>query len=451
MSPAKSDRLEHPTVVEKLLNINNSRRSAHANVAVLSLGQKYLQQNGTRDRMIKRTTIVEQFSTFIRWEDNRFRSWHSEPRLQRSIANAVEQNATLTAFQWVVFCHSRLDTNDHDQNLQTRQSRDHLYAYLQEPCYQAAYDIWNTYRNYSTEYAIADYFQFGILRFDKLLSGFNPQLNASLDAYANSFLKWRITDTLRERHKGWGYTNWSLLLYRSKLCVKNALIRYGIAGALLESYLLTWECYVEIYKPAKQVRDGSIQEPTPQHWQTITSAYNAMTSSQKEAADIKTWILDCGKAVSSYISLNSVSCDGLNRKETQDLESRMVDESQIEAIDFESVVDYQQIHQKICVWLQAEIEALDTHKTRLNPNLKEILELYYKQGLKQAVIGQKLGIDQTTVARNLQKIKKILTDRFIQWSEENLNIALKSNDIELMSKVFEEWIRYYYQNTVREI
>jgi RNA polymerase sigma factor (sigma-70 family) len=229
------------------------------------------------------------------------------------------------------------------------------------------------------------------------------------------------------------------------------LIRYGIAGALLESYLLTWECYVEIYKPAKQVRDGSIQEPTPQHWQTITSAYNTITSPHQEAADIKKWILECGKAVSSYISLNSVSCDGLNRKETQDLESRMVDESQIEAIDFESVVDYQQIHQKICVWLQAEIEALDTHKTRLNPNIKEILELYYKQSLKQAAIGQKLGINQTTVARNLQKIKEILTDRFIQWSAENLNITLKSNDIELMSKVFEEWIRHYYQNTVREI
>lgn len=401
--------------------------------------------------MIKRTTIVEQFSTFIRWEENRFRSWHSEPRLQRSISNAVEQNTILTAFQWVVFCHSRLDTNDLDRNLQTRQSRDHLYAYLQEPCYHAAYDIWNTYRNYSTEYAIADYFQCGILRFDKLLSGFNPQLNSNLEAYANSFLKWRITDTLRELHKGWGYTSWSLLLYRGKRCVKNALIRYGIAGELLESYLLAWECYVEIYKSVKQVRDGSIQEPTPQSWQSITSAYNAMTGAQKEATDIKKWIVDCGKAVSSYISLNSVSADAMNRPEIDNLESRLGDESQIEELEFGSIVDYQQIHQKICRWLQAEIEQLDIQKTRLNPNIKEILALYYKQGITQTAIGQQLGINQGTVARNLQKIKEILTDKFIQWSAENLNISLKSNDIQVMSKVFEEWIRLYYQNTAREI
>jgi RNA polymerase sigma factor (sigma-70 family) len=401
--------------------------------------------------MIKRFTIVEQFSTFILWEDNRFGHWRSDPRLQRSISNGLEQNSTLTSSQWAVFWHSRLDTIDQNRNLQTRQSREHLYAYLQEPCYQAAFDIWNTYRNYSKEYAIADYFQCGVLRFDKLLSGFNPQLNSNLEAYAFSFLKWRITDTLRELHKGWGYTSWSLLLYRSKLCVRNALIRYGISGELLKAYLLAWECYVEIYKPARQVRDGSIQEPTPQSWNSITSAYNAMTSPQKEAADIKKWILDCGKAVSSYISLNSVSSDAMNRQETDDLESRLGDEGQIEELEFRSVVDYQQIHQKICIWLKAEIEQLDTHKTRLNPNVKEILDLYYSRGIKQVAIGQQLGINQATVARNLQKTKEILTDKFIQWSAENLSIVLKSNDIEVMSKVFEEWIRLYYHNIVREI
>jgi RNA polymerase sigma factor (sigma-70 family) len=401
--------------------------------------------------MIKRLTIVEQFSTFILWEDNRFGHWRSDPRLQRSISDGLKQNSNLTSPQWAVFWCSRLDSIDQNGSLQTRQGREHLYAYLQEPCYQAAFDIWNTYRNYSTEYAIADYFQCGVLRFDKLLSSFNPQLNSNLEGYAISFLKWRITDTLRELHKGWGYTIWSLLLYRSKLCVKNALIRYGISGELLKSYLLAWECYVEIYKPAKQVRDGSIQEPTTQYWQSITSAYNAMTSPQREFADIKKWILDCGKAVSSYISLNSVSSNAMNLQLTDDLESRLVDENQIEELNFREVVDYQQIHQKICRWLKAEIEQLDTSETRLNPNIKEILELYYSQELKQVAIGQQLGINQATVARNLQKIKEILTEKFIRWSAENLNILLKSNDVEVMNKVFEEWLRFYYQNTAREI
>jgi RNA polymerase sigma factor (sigma-70 family) len=401
--------------------------------------------------MIKRSTIVEQFSTFILWEDNRFRHWHSDPRLQRSISNVLAQNAALTSSQWAAFWHHQLDSIDPNRSLQTRQSREHLYAYLQEPCYQAAFDIWNTYRNYATEYAIADYFQCGVLRFDKLLSAFNPKLNSNLEGYAHSFLKWRINDTLRELHKGWGYTSWSLLLYRSKRCVKNALIRYGISGGLLESYLLAWECYVEIYKPARQVRDGSIQEPTAQSWNSITSAYNAMASLQKEVSDIKKWISDCGKAVSSYISLNSVSSNAMNRQQTNELESRLVDENQIEELDFSEVVDYQQIHQKICIWLKAEIEQLDPQKTRLSPKIKEILELYYKQGIKQVAIGEQLGINQATISRNLQKIKEILTDKFIQWSAENLNIALKSNDIEVMSKVFEEWIRLYYQNTAREI
>jgi RNA polymerase sigma factor (sigma-70 family) len=401
--------------------------------------------------MIKRFTIVEQFSTFILWEDNRFGHWRSDPRLQRSISNGLEQNSTLISSQWAVFWHNQLDTIDQNRSVQTRQSREHLYAYLQEPCYQAAFDIWNTYRNYSKEYAIADYFQCGVLRFDKLLSGFNSQLSSDLGTYAISFLKWRIADTLRELHKGWGHTSWSLLLYRSKLCVKNALIRYGISGELLEAYLLAWECYVEIYKPARKVRDGSVQKPTTPYWQAIASAYNAIAGIRKEVADIEKWISDCGKAVSSYISLNSISSDAMNRHEADHLESRLSDESQVEELDFSSVVDYQQIHQKICRWLKAEIEQLDTSETRLNRNIKEILELYYSQELKQVAIGQQLGINQATVARNLQKIKEILTEKFIRWSAENLNILLKSNDVEVMNKVFEEWLRFYYQNTAREI
>lgn len=401
--------------------------------------------------MIKRFTLVEQFSTFILWEDSCFGHWRSDPRLQRNISQYLEQDSTLTSPQWAIFLHSRLDKMDQNRGLQARQSREHLYAYLQEPCYQAAFGIWSTYQNYSKEYAIADYFQCGVLRFDKLLSSFNAQLSPNLGSYAVHFLKWRITDTLRELHKGWGHTSWSLLLYRSKLCVKNALIRYGILGELLEDYLLAWECYVEIYKPVKRVRDGSVQEPSIQDWQTITAAYRSMAATRKEINEIKKWISDCGKAVSNYISLNPISTNIIGTHETEDLESRLSNDSQAEELDVACIVDYQQTHQQICIWLNEEIEQLSNGKARLNPNFREILELYYRQGIKQTAIGKQLGINQATVARNLQKIKEILTEKFIQWSAENLSIALKSSDVEGMSQVFEEWIQYYYQNMAREI
>jgi RNA polymerase sigma factor (sigma-70 family) len=396
--------------------------------------------------MIRRQPLIEQFSTFILWnENNCFSSWRSDPRLKRNMSNQLEQHPTLTAHQWITFWQKKWqDSTDRDLTVPA-----HLYAYLQEPCHQAALNIWQTHQNHSKEYTIPDYFHFGVLKFDKLISDFNPRLNPDLGKHAFHLLKWRITDTLRERHKIWGYTAWGLLLYRSKTCVKNALIRYGISGDLLENCLLAWECYVETYKTTKNKRDGSLQKPTDNDWLKIAVAYNSVSGVQKDIPDLIEWLAYCGKAVTRYISLPSTSGSTPLGDGKNDLESSLKDESQLELLESDGPksVDYQQLHQKICFWLEAELERLDIVKARLNPNAKQMLELYYRQGIKQTDIAQQLGVNQATVARNLHKIKELLTNQFLKWAPDNLNISLKSNDIEVTSKALETWMQYYYDQT----
>lgn len=401
--------------------------------------------------MIRRQTLIEQFSTFILWtENNHFSTWRSDPRLQRNMSKQLEQHPTFTTHQWTAFWQTKWqDSTNRNLTVPAQLSKAHLYAYLQEPCHQAARNIWQTHQNYSKEYTIPDYFHFGVLKFDKLILDFNPQLNPDLEKHAFHLLKWRITDTLRERHKTWGYTTWGLLLHRSKTCVKKALIRHGISGDLLANCLLAWECYVETYKITKNKRDGSIQQPTDDDWLKIVVAYNSVSDLQKDIVELKTWISYCCKAVSIYISLPSTSGSTPIEDGNKDLESSLKDESQLELLELDShlSVDYQQLHQKICFWLEAELERLDIVKARLNPNAQQMLELYYRQGIKQTDIAQQLGINQATVARNLHKIKELLTNQFLKWTLDNLDISLKSNDIELTSKALETWMQYYYDQT----
>ena len=79
--------------------------------------------------MQKRILTIDQFSTFIHWENNRFRRWHSDPKLKDSMEKKLEQNASLSSTQyWVIFWHQRF-LEEENKEL----AREHLYAYLQEP------------------------------------------------------------------------------------------------------------------------------------------------------------------------------------------------------------------------------------------------------------------------------------------------------------------------------
>lgn len=52
-------------------------------------------------------------------------------------------------------------------------------------------------------------------------------------------------------------------------------------------------------------------------------------------------------------------------------------------------------------------------RTQLPDSLREVTELYYLQGLSQAEIARRLGIDRSTVQRRLQRAMQILR-RFAQ-------------------------------------
>jgi hypothetical protein len=105
--------------------------------------------------MNPRTEIVEMFSTFVKFNvDGRFLKWISTVRLRRSMEKYTSANNSpeFWAMYWHQLWLERSPTL----------AREHIYAYLQEPCYQAAEKFWYKYKGKFPDYRIEDYFQMAI-------------------------------------------------------------------------------------------------------------------------------------------------------------------------------------------------------------------------------------------------------------------------------------------------
>lgn len=382
--------------------------------------------------MDKRESLIEQFSTFVVWSEERFQRWQTDPRLSRHMEKSLQRVNSGESQYWVAYWHQQWQ--QHNQAI----SRDHLYAYLQEPCYRIAAQLWSTYQH-RNDRPLFDLFSQGVLCFQKLLTSFNPILNPNLGAYASFFLKWRILDELRRQDKSYGHTLWSLLLHTSETRVRKALIAMGIQDSLLECHLQAWDCYVELYKPAKIKREGKTQAPSPEIWSDIVSTYNLLMPHPQELETIQQWVKTSGQAVFRYMAPAEVSINQpLSTEGQQELIDVIAAPDDPERAD--SLHDYGAIHTKILAWLREEWQGLDLKTYRLNVHTKTIVQLYYGEGQEQKDISQQLGINQSTVSRTLNKVKNIVTDRFLEWSRDHLHISLQVNDVETINAAVSQWL-----------
>lgn len=386
--------------------------------------------------MDKRESLVDQFSTFIVWREDRFSQWQVNPRLRHHMQQHCQQNDSVSSQYWVAYWHQQWQRHTFPFS---SISREHLYSYLQDPCYRVAAQLWANYRNRKDQ-PLTDLFSQGVLCFEKLLENFNPVLNPNLAAYASFFLKWRILDELRRQDKSYGHTLWSLLIHSSEARVRKALIAMGLTDTVLACHLQAWECYVELYKPVKIKREGKIQAPPAEIWSQIAAVYTAVMSEDPGVDRIKQWVETCGQAVFRYIAPSEVS---LNQPLSADGQQELLDvipvpETDVSAAD--SSDDYKTIHNQILTWLRAEWQTLEVKKYRLNANVRTIVQLYYGEGREQTEISRQLEINQSTVSRTLNKVKAILAERFLEWSANHLHISPLTDDIEIVNEAVSQWL-----------
>ncbi|MDP5338460.1 MAG: sigma-70 family RNA polymerase sigma factor [Nodularia sp. (in: cyanobacteria)] len=386
--------------------------------------------------MQPRQNIIEIFSTFVQFDGDRFSHWAMESRLRRSIQSCLQETPKDTKSDfWVLYWYKYL------QIPETKiLAQQHLTAYLQEPCYWVSQ---KTAVNFiSNQYKLSDCFQIAIAQVDRVLQSFNPEQGSNLRNYASIVFASAIRETLRQVHEVDICTDWGLLRKTSQKRLDESLQNAGLSSETINAYILAWQCFKTLYVPTKAANSRQLSRPDEQIWQAIATAYNSQTSQQVNPQTLEKWLLSAAKAVRKYLY---PSPDSLNISKGGDNSGELLDS--IPGTEQESLINniICQEEAQTRASVQMEInQVLADAIAQLEPQVQQILHLYYSQQLNQDAIAQQLEIKQYTVSRRLTKVKEILLRSLANWSQDILHISVNTDLLKSMSVVIEEWLHNYY-------
>ncbi|MEH2320957.1 sigma-70 family RNA polymerase sigma factor [Nostoc sp.] len=400
--------------------------------------------------MRSRQGITELFTTFLQLDADRIIGWAVDAKLRRNLLNCqghLEHRETSEKF-WVFYWYKLWQTQPESL------AKGHLSAYLQEICYWAAHKIMKNIS--SVQYTVSDCFQMAIIRVDKVLKGFKPQMNFSLKNYASAIFSSELKEMLRQQQEIDISTNWRLLRRLSQKRLVESLQNVGFSPEIIQRYVLAWKCYQALYAPQQPTGTRKLSKPDEATWEAIAQCYNSERHSQLSqpgpecsAETIGKWLVACAKAARDYFypnftSLNAPKGDG-DSGEFQDILPQLRQESLLtEIIAQEELLDRKSQQSQISDVIIAALNELDEES-------KKIIQMYYSQGLTQQQIAQQTQIKQYTVSRRLTKSKDSLLLKLATWSKESLHISLNSHLLNYINTILEEWLKAYYSTSSSQI
>lgn len=390
--------------------------------------------------MRPRQELTEIFSTFIEFEADRFSKWLMNLRLYRNVQNCIQQFPKASISEELLARYWYQSWEDLINSL----PKLHLLAYLQEPCYWAAQQIYQKYPNF--QYSRPDYFQFAIAELNSVLRGFDPSRRSSLSIYAKIAFSSRLQDILRRRRETDGVTTWTLLRCRiGKKGLIEALQYGGLSNSEIDQYWLAWVCFKTVYTPT-QPNVKRLPEPDRSVWETVAKLYNAERHKQLNAPGspvspetIEQWMRKVAAYVRSFLhppidSLSAPLADG----QEIDLPDPKTDSGLSLVILEEELQNRRQQQQQMTNLLNTTLQQLD-------PKTQSVLRLYYQQNQTQQQIAAQLEMSQPTVVRRLRKARDELLGALVKWSRDELNIFPTLNLIEERGTALEEWLQFSWE------
>ncbi len=386
--------------------------------------------------MQPRQNIIEIFSTFVQFDGDRFSHWAIESSLHRSIKSCLCHTPKETSeIFWALYWYKLWQVSE--TKLLAKQ---HLIAYLQEPCYWTSQKTAATF--VSTQYKLSDCFQIAIAQVDRVLKGFNPEQGSTLKNYAGIIFGSAIRETLRQRHGVDICTDWGLLRKISQKRLQESLENAGLSSETITTYVLAWNCFKTLYVPTKASNSRQLSRPDRQTWEAIAQAYNSQSSQQVNTQIVEKWLLSIAKAARQYLYPTP---DSLNVSKGGDDSWELLDN--IPGKEQQSLIHelVTQEEEQTRTSQQADINKLLVKAiAQLELQVQQILQLYYAQQLNQDTIAKQLDMKQYTVSRRLTKARETLLRSLASWSQETLHIAVTSDLLTSMSNVMEEWLHNYY-------
>ncbi|MBI4781810.1 MAG: sigma-70 family RNA polymerase sigma factor [Oscillatoriophycideae cyanobacterium NC_groundwater_1537_Pr4_S-0.65um_50_18] len=396
--------------------------------------------------MRPRQSLVEQFSTFLQFDGDRFRNWATDGRLRRSMEQRLEkaQRQEPENF-WALYWH-KLWRAEPDRLGQLAQA--HLTAYVQEPCYWVAQKTANSFA--SSQFTLADCFQMAIAQADRVLRGFDAQQGFNFKSYASATLNSLIRENLRQRQAVDICTDWALLRKISQKRLTEALRSAGASESAIATSILAWTGFKLIYVPQQTTGTRKLSKPERDTWEAIARYYNSANSeagsdnaeqSQRTATPetVEKWLATCAKAARAYLYPNVIS---INRPKPGQESGEFLDDlsetSKTESLLTELIAAEEAETRK--AWRSQLGEVLESAIRQLEPTLQELVALYYAGDLTQQQIADRLQMKQYTISRRLTKVRESLLKALAIWGEETLHIVPTSDLLKATSAALEEWL-----------
>ncbi len=395
--------------------------------------------------MSPRQSLIDLFSTFLRFEDDRSSGWLTDPRLRRSMLRAQDRSGEQSADFWTQYWHQQCCVQS------DRVAAAHLSAYLQESCYWAASKTLP--RGNGGQFLISDCFQIAIAEVPRILKKWDT--DHSLKAYATVAFSNFIRERLRKQQEINLCSDWGLLLRLSRKQLRESLENAGMSVETIASYLLAFSVFETSYAiPTPGTR--KIVAPDRATWEAITQHYNRERQRQSPQAPegsvqtLEAWLRQCITAARQYLypALTSLNAPkpGQDSGEWQDDLPDAGGESLLTELIAAEDVAARQVQ-------RAQMQAvLTTAIAQLKPEAHQILHLYYQQGLTQQQIAEQLHLPQYTVSRKLARARESLLVALISWRETLTHWPEtglhNSSNVTMMKSIgtlLEAWLQSYYQ------
>lgn len=298
---------------------------------------------------------------------------------------------------------------------------EHLAAYFESSCYQAAKNVQSQSRDRDWEeyLCIARIKIYDLDNFGKILEKYDFRQGANLDTYVQNILE----KTIKTEVSVGKYSRWRLLAQKSDKELKEALQKHGYGQAQLAQYLFARKYFKQVYLINK-VKNP--HRPTGQKWplpdledfQEAAKYYNAeksLPAAPHEVSasgvtvtgeQIKQWMEICLEALKKYKTnlSDAVSIEFLNESGI-DIKSKESD--RVNLYSDRDTDESPSLIARTDAFFQEEIENVKAkieqqiQKRKLQTYHKKIPIFYYGIGLTQAETANILGINQANIARHI--------------------------------------------------
>ncbi len=395
--------------------------------------------------MKPRSDLFDLFSTFIQFSEDKFGGWLTDLRLRKNVERISQQEEFKSINEEFLALYFYRQWLHHPNSL----AKNHLLAYLQEPCYLTALNVFRRFPH--LPYTLSDYFQICLANYEEILRYYRPNQGTSLANFAKLGFRTILNNSLRQKAAADICTDWALLRKTSRKRLIASLQEAGLDFFTIQQYCLLLSCFQKVYTPSEKKTSQKLNSPPPSVWEKIITAYQQQLKNYPQLSDNASQISpgkcakilkNCAQLIRQYLYPKTVSLNATinSQGESKELLETIASEK---SSPLQQIIETEEagIREKVSKNMQ---EIVTQTLRQLPCELLQILELYYRDNLTQKSIEQQTGMRQYNISRKLAKAREILLKNLMAWIRDNLDIHITLDNVKDINLILEEWLIDYY-------